>query len=308
MYLTNDACIIDKQTGRDLLYIKKDTKISIRSKRQDKSYQDVITKKKNDFLFNEFQKMELGGFVFMIYNNIELLTKQLEIPLQDIPKLMYLSSYLNYENVLMVNQRNKMTKSNMKELLMLSRNQFSKFFNLIIEKEILIEEKNDKQKYYKLNENIFKKGEITTDSMKTKMYINSVRFLYENTNTRMHSNLAIVFQLIPYVHKELNIICKNPYTDNRELINPFNINDICNALNINTDGVNAKNITRVKKQLYSLILEDGTRVIRSYRVDTNKTDKWVLNPKVVSNFIDYDSYNNFNNTFDLLFNNSIADC
>lgn len=307
MYTTDKTAFVSKETGEVYAEFNAGTKVYIRTKEQDKAYQEITVKKQNDFLFKEFQKIELGGFIFMIYNNIQLLTEQLEIQIQDIPKLMYLSSYLNYDNILMINNKRTMSKQDMQDILKLARPAFSKFFKLLIEKEILTEEKTGKDKIYKLNDKIFKKGEVDTTSMKTKMYINSIRYLYENTSIRMHSNLAVAYQLIPYAHKELNILCQNPFTDDRSQIKPFTIHDICKTIGVNTEGSNAKNITRVKKQLYSLTLEDGTRVIRSYKVDMNKIDKWVLNPKVVSNFVTYDSYSNFNNTFDLLFHENIAD-
>lgn len=307
MYTTDKTAFVSKETGEVYAEFNAGTKVYIRTKEQDKAYQEITLKKQNDFLFKEFQRIELGGFIFMIYNNIEILTKQLEIQIQDIPKLMYLSSYLNYDNILMLNNRKTMSKQDMQNILKLARPAFTKFFKLLIEKEILLEEKIGIEKIYKLNDKIFKKGEVNTTCMKTKMYINSIRYLYENTSIRMHSNLAVAYQLIPFAHKDLNIICENPFTDDRSRIKPFTIHDICKTIGYSTEGNNAKNVTKIKKQLYALTLEDGTRVIRSYRVDLNKTDKWVLNPKVVSNFVNYDSYNNFNNAFDLLFHKDIAD-
>lgn len=281
--------VIENETGE---IITQQDRVYWRTEKQDKAWQEVKEKTQCDKLFKEYQTEVLGGFVFMIYDNVDILTNQLKIPIQDLPKLVYLSTFLNYDNVI-CEGKIPMTKAQMQEKLGIAKPAFNKLFKLLIETKILNESKNGKEKIYRLNEEILRKGQTDTDKIKTKMYINSVRYLYENTSVRMHKNLAIVYQLIPYVHKDTNMICKNPFEEVEKLIVPLNINEIAVAMGFSIEGDNIKNISRIKKSILNLTLKDGTSVMVYFKVNDTKKERWFLNPRVISNFVSSEQYDKF---------------
>lgn len=290
IYTKEEHVLINKETGEEKCTFNKGSRIYTRTEKQDKAWKEVKEKAQCDKLFKDYQTEKLGGFVFMIYNNIDLLSNQLEIPIQDIPKLVYLSSFLNYNNIIS-NGKNPMTKKEIQEKIGLAKPAFNKLFKLLKEKNILIE--IEPKKVYKFNEDILRKGPTDTDNMKTKMYINTIRYLYENTSTRMHKNLAFAYQLIPFVHKDTNMICKNPFEPIHDLIEPLTLKEICESIGYNLDGKNAKNITKIKKMLTSLSLEDGSPVLTWIESSNFTKERWVLNPNIISNFISSEQYNKF---------------
>lgn len=281
--------VIKNETGE---IVTQQDRVYWRTEKQDKAWQEVKEKTQSDKLFKDYQTEELGGFVFMIYDNIDLISNQLEVPIQDIPKLVYLSTFLNYDNIICEGKL-PMTKNQMQEKLGITKPAFNKLFKLLVEKEILTESKNGKDKIYRLNEEILRKGQTDTNKTKTKMYINSIRYLYEHTSVRMHKNLAIVYQLIPFVHKDTNMICKNPLEEIEKLIVPLNINEIATAIGFSIDGDNARNVARIKKSILSLVLDDGTSAIVYFKVNETKKERWFLNPRVISNFVSSEQYKKF---------------
>lgn len=308
-YTNEDLALIKKSTGETIFDVGKDERVYKRHINQDEAYQKLKKKQVQDDFFRDYQAQELGGFVFMKYNNLTTLTDDYGIEIQDVPKLVYLSSFLSYNsNILRINKTKAMTKKDMAVLVGLSRNSFSKFYNNLIEKEIFIEENG----YIKINDKYFSKGEILTDKFKSKVYISSIRYLYENTNVRKHKYLGLAYQLISYVNKHTSILCNNPLETNFEALQPMTTREICDALGVSLEGTNAKNITRYKKALLDIYLIDGSPLFSFFRINDEDREVWVVNPKVISNHISYEDFNFVSTVFfsprNNIYNNLMPGC
>ena len=148
-----------------------------------------------------------------------------------------------------------MSKKDIQRVLNLKAGTFKQFFKEVTDAEILIE-KDDK---FYLSKMHFYRGEIDSKRDEiacgyTRMFVNTVRQIYNSMKTSKHNLLSYVFQLIPCVHYSTNFICKNvasSYTS----IEYMNIEDICNFLRLSTDK---KNMRKLKKELMSIHVEcDG---------------------------------------------------
>ena len=53
MYTTDKTAFVSKETGEVYAEFNAGTKVYIRTKEQDKAYQEITVKKQNDFLFKE---------------------------------------------------------------------------------------------------------------------------------------------------------------------------------------------------------------------------------------------------------------
>src|SRR5699024_1832486 len=82
------------------------------------------------------------------------------------------------------------------------------------------------------------------DKKDTRIYINTTRMLYEGCNPKKHKSLSYVFQLIPFMNTEFNIICENPNEKDLNKIKKLNMKNICELLKLSTDK---KNMSRIKK-------------------------------------------------------------
>jgi len=152
-----------------------------------------------------------GGFIFSLFRYNKCLFNDINILQEDIFKLFYISTYLKYDNYLTINRKD------MRDLLGMSRERFDKFFNKMINLHILIKE----DKLLKINNLFLSKGALEKKIKQyndfTRVYIDSIRFLYENNHIRKHSQIGALFKLIPYMHRENNILCFNQIDDISEI-------------------------------------------------------------------------------------------
>ena len=167
---------------------------------------------------------ELGGFVKVLYYNNEVLfDEQLGLSKSTITRLMMLSTYLDFNNVLVKELPKRrqtadkthepMERRDIQNVLILEKTAFTVFMKEVEACGILI--KCDD--CYKLSSDVFYKGEMSRDVCFTKMYVETVRELYRSVvltgGVRAHSTLSFVFQLITIaIPNEANVCPKANFT------------------------------------------------------------------------------------------------
>lgn len=258
----------------------------------------LITKnkeKKLNFLRenNEFEKhcSNLGGFIHMIYLKNDILFNNTNIDKNNITRIIYLATFMNYEDGLLVFDEQKreegkytnkqpLTRDDIQEILKLNDSTFKRFLKNVKDNNLL---RVEKKKFY-INTECFIKGEV--DKLKKnqeycRLYINTIRSLYNGCKPTQHKILANILQLIPYIHYNENIICHNPNCDIlKEDIQYLTLNEICDMLGISE---NEGNRTTLAKQLYSFKLKFDEKEIPllSYVVVNSCTNYFVVNPLVI---------------------------
>lgn len=265
--------LIDKDTG-EIIQIFEGDKFKITRSNQ----VEAIGKSKNTNKLNKEIKEwnnELGGFVFVLFkysNNI--LRQHTEITPEDITKLFYLATYVDYEGYLIYGDT-YMVKNNMKLILQLSRNPFELFFNKMKRLNIfIIDDKN-----IKINKDYFTKGEIDKEIKQyydyTRVYIKTIRYLFEHIPQRKHKQLGNYFKLIPYIHRQQNVLSWNPEST-RDEIQLMQLKDLKDIL-----GYHKNSVKGFINELLSTKLENGESILGFFVSDV---DFWksvvIVNPKV----------------------------
>lgn len=229
---------------------------------------------------------QLGGFVTMYYVKDELLFNKLGISQPNIARLIYTSTYIDYndreENVLIkkrVSEGKKyIDRKYLKKILKLSTKTFNSFMDEMINKQLLFEA-NDK---IYVSTEYFSKGKCRfKDGTYTRLYINTTKSLYENCTVRQHKQLSYVYQLIPFMHFKNNVICKNPYEEDMCNVEKMNLKEICKLL-----GVNPANSARLEKDLlkFNITLQDHKYYLFSIvmvKTLDGMRDFFVVNPSVI---------------------------
>lgn len=295
--------MIDTQTGewigdgtiKEGEYFKKVTRLTQGQKEhlEKKRAQESYTK-------------SLGGFVTVFYFNNQVLFDDEERPNEVISKanvtrLMMLATYMNYKNQLVLEpSTNKvikvkgaveyMTKKDIQHVLKLKTSTFKKFFNEVTLANILIEE-NGK---FVLNEGYFYKGELEKYKKKiegnyTRMYIDTVRQIYNGGDSKKHSILTYVFQLIPCIHYSTNFLCTNN-SESHTSIDYMNLEDICKFLGLST---NKGNMSKFKRDLMAIRIKYRgesyhlfNEIIQSN--STTKVQRFLVNPLLVTSMSNMD--------------------
>ncbi|MCC0678186.1 MULTISPECIES: hypothetical protein [unclassified Clostridioides] len=235
-----------------------------------------------------YHNFKLGGFVFCAYVKNELLFNEVNISRANISRLIYLATYLNYntgeENLLVRYSQFKeiipIDRKNMKEILNLKDRAFRDFLIDVKKSELLYEFSN---KFY-INPKYFTKGISKFENKEyTRIYINTSRFLYEHCTPRQHKQLSYIYQLIPYIHFESNILCLNPYESDISKIEKISLHKICELLNIDSSK---QYMLKFKKELLKFYIEvnvDKYYFFKYVIVENSyeNTDYFIINPYVI---------------------------
>lgn len=220
-----------------------------------KSQRDAINsyykKEREKTSFELMQDNYLGSFIFSVYeklrplNHCEDILKPVELT-----RFILLATYINYNGLLSKgDNRTPLTKKDIQKVLGLSANKTHDYLTALIGLKFVEEYEGE----YYINKKYFFKGclkehkQFIKDKEFTRIYIDTIRKLYKTTPKSKHGHLGLIYQLIPFINYEWNIVCHNPQERDTEKIIPFTINEIIELL-----GYNSQNLTRFKKNLYAL--------------------------------------------------------
>jgi len=266
--------LIDEETGQRINIFEGDTLKVIKKDQKEAIHKSIQTKELNEEMkeWNE----ELGGFVFVLFKYCDQIFKDHpELTSDDIVKLFYLSTFVDYEGYLIYNE-GYMKRKDMNTLLGINIKNFDLFFNKLKKLEIFIQDEN---KCIKINKEFFFKGElkraITQTYNYTRVYINTIRYLFEHVPKKKHKQLGTYFKLIPYIHRQQNTLCWNPDSDKSE-INLMHVKDLQDIL-----GYHRNSVRGFIKELLSIRLETGEAILGFFRTEYDEGKSYVIiNPKV----------------------------
>ena len=219
-------------------------------------YKEEQEQKEARKAFYHIQQNQYGKWVFLLYNIDVALDYGIEPA--NLTKLIYLSTFMFYNNRLLYNNRIPITKKNLQNVLGIGKTAYYKFANEVFDKGLLIE---DDKGRLSLNKEIFFRGymrdvqkylnENQLDKDIIKLYYNSIREIYTKSKVTEHGKLSYLFQMIPYINIEFNILCHNPFETNFDLIDPMIMEDYCEII-----GYSVNNVFRLKNSLKSISIGD----------------------------------------------------
>lgn len=194
-----------------------------------------------------------------------------------VAKLIYLSTYVNYDNKLMLGYQN-MKRKNLKDVLGVSRWTADKFYEDVNGRYVF----DSGSGGLSLNPSFFWKGKLKKKNMNPmqQLYINAVRSLYESANGKHHSQLGYIFMMLPFINREWNVICNNPFETDIDKVEPLTIKEFCKAI-----GYDVSQVGRLigaydrltftadgKEQKFCLFVNDGCNNCKS---------KVIVNPNIL---------------------------
>ncbi len=225
---------------------------------------------------NSKLRKQCDNFIFLVYemcNKINL-EKYDTLTQADITRIIYLSTFINYDNELYSKNHKPMTKQIIKKCLNISKSSFNELYNKIIDNEIIYIENNK----YLMNKELALKGKLDINSKYdyTRIYIDIVRHLYENTTPSKHKILSNVYRIIPFVNIKYNVVCYNQLEKEAKKIEAIRLIDMCRILDYSVN-----NITKFKKDLLSIKLKNGENVLGMFTTEKDINEyKIVINPLV----------------------------
>ena len=210
---------------------------------------EIKRKKREKDIYNS-QFKEYGSFYWLFYEvRKDLFNKKIEGA--TISRLMYLATYMAYEdNILYNKDKTPIKKSELGKILNLKEDTARKFINECIEKELILFKEDGKisisNEYFKKGK--FYKEDYTGDKSIIRVYCEGICKLYENCkDASQHKSLSYLFLLIPYANRSYNIICRNPMEEKKSRIKFLNMDEICDIV-----GYSRKNKIRLKNEMKEL--------------------------------------------------------
>ncbi len=212
---------------------------TVRTPEQQKAYKEYQEKQRKKKYYRRKIMDELGYFYFVLCEN------QLgRLSVATAARLIYLCSFLDYENHFVLSQRRQMRKSDLPSVLGLSTGATFNFWREV--NPIYVVE--DSGGLLLAGDSDIIRGEIRDKKSSYKrFYIDAIRKLYEQTPATKHKHLGYVYSVLPFISREFNIICWNPEEDNLNKVQAMSIEDFCRI--IGYDEHDAKKLIEIYKKI-----------------------------------------------------------
>lgn len=172
-----------------------------------------------------------GGFVFAFYKlNIKINEYFNSLHKSDIARLLFLATFAAYNDGRLKFDNGKcVQKKHFAKLIRLSEKRAQQLLVKFVDENILYV--NEESELY-INPSLFFRGElskvkaITKDMQYTRLFKKTVRELFHDTNSREIARLSLIYMVLPYLHMQTNIICKNPLESDIDKIQPMTLDEL----------------------------------------------------------------------------------
>ena len=225
---TSDYIVLDVKTGEAVQYEHGFTVFAHSSERA--SYQRELV-------------AEYGNFIWLIFDKSDPFVFKLSPA--SLAKLLFLSTFIDYDNALMLKSRGgsknkakeRLTMEDMRRELRLSSLAFKRFYSEVSELGILYRQNN---RYY-ISKDFFRKGRInknyftdTSEKSVFRVFISSVQSMYRNlSSSQKHYLVGFLARMLPYTNKKYNVVCGEPCEINAKRIKALSFLDICKEIGHN---------------------------------------------------------------------------
>ncbi|MBU5265728.1 hypothetical protein [Virgibacillus proomii] len=175
-----------------------------------------------------------GGFVFAFFEAYRSMHERFPfLSKSDLARLMFVGTYISWEtNHLVYDNGRPINKKNLGELLGMSRNAYATFYRSLTKNGILSEAETG----LIVDSSLFFRGDLsnapeqTKNLQYTRMFRKTIRDLYNMFNGRSIKKLSVIYEILPYVNFNYNIICHNPSEVQQDKITPMTIKELAQKL------------------------------------------------------------------------------
>lgn len=198
-------------------------------------------------------------------------------------RVFFLATFLRSEDSrLYAQDGTPLAKSDLPNLLKLSKSSFRSFWDDAAGKFIFPQDDGSITIADEFFRGSLRKHATGENSDYQKLFISSLRELYWQTPPRRHRYLGFLFAILPLVHWEYNIVCKNPREADRTKVEPLSLDELCE--NVGPNGYAENQRQRLLSAFQNLKFEiDGTiQFLVAYLEDRVSGNSYlVVNPNVL---------------------------
>lgn len=211
---------------------------------------------------------------------------------QSATRLIYLQAFTDFTsqdgNGLKLTAETDMRRSDLPKVLGLSYDSVAAFWAEVSPKYMT----EDADGLLFSNADTFVRGVINLGESYYRCYCNSIKKLYKQTDISKHKNLGYIFQLLPYVNVEYNVLCKNPTEDDLDEIEFLTLNEFSDL--VISDRSNLHRLLKIYNDLRFTVTDknSGKHMERFVSIVNDGLDrgnaKIFINPRIVYSGSDYE--------------------
>lgn len=262
--------------------------------------------------YNTILQSELGGFNFIIYYDSILLTDTYKVNRADLTKLLFLASFMDYSNTLVLNygrgtENIPMTKKDIIYHLGLNERVCRNFLNDMKKKDIIREE----NKIFSINDTLIKRGKLDNKfTVKyAKIYNNTIQDLYRGINKRMLDKLGFLLDLVTFIQKDTNRLVIPLQSDEPISSNVYYLTteDLYNLyMSKEKEDIPKQQLNSFKQSILKIKFNAFGREFSAFmfvkkQVGNKVMEYWVVNPHLINKIADVDKHIDIiKNDFDTL--------
>lgn len=220
---------------------------------------------------------ENGGFVWGVFKSAEMMRshwRSAELSQSDLARLMFIGTFTDNDGVLRHSNGRMITVTRLHEMLGIHRTKFNEFYQKLTTAFIL---KVAEDGAIQVNGDAFHRGRIPKGEYadRIRIYRDTVRSLYAKYGKgRSVRQLGIIYSVIPFLHRNLNIVCRNPLERIDEAIVPLTLDELAGMLGYSS-------VAKFRTALRAIEV-DGQPVFAFVEdVADSRKRRLVVNPRVV---------------------------
>lgn len=202
---------------------------------------------------------------------------------QTAARLIYLFTYADYSERgahLMLSQKTEMRKNDVQAVLGLSDDAVRDFLVEVCPLYLMMDDNGN----ISATNFAYQRGPLRDGRTYHRFYDRWVQTLYKNVSTRKHRYLGYIFQLLPYISVEYNVLCYNPMEEDITKIEFVSLGELCKQ--IGYDSSHADRLLKVYRQMrFPVIDEDGMHAERfvsiTYDGLNRHNAKVFVNPRIL---------------------------
>lgn len=200
--------------------------------KREKKRKEIIEKKR-------YEKNDTEKFFWYIYDSNNTALSNLKT--SHIAMLMYLCTFMNYDNYLKANSKTYITRKDFEYLLKIKRAESYNFYNALVDNNIITVEKAEKETRLKVNVNIFYKGKFNKNKVDAKIfsairiYNSVIQKLYNSEHSK--NKIGYMYKLITVSHETTNILCTNKFEIDVSKIKKISRIELSNIFNYSISNI-----------------------------------------------------------------------
>jgi hypothetical protein len=220
---------------------------------------------------------ENGGYVWGLFKSsvtMEMQWSKHGLTQSDFARLMFIGTYVDYDGVLRHPNGRLITRESMAELIGIHRTKFDEFFSKL-EAVPIIKVAEDGAIY--MSSDVFQRGKIAKGEYvdRIRVYRDTVRKLYEKYGKgRSVRQLGIIYSIVPFVHRNLNIVCYNPLEKHEDNIQPITLDKLALILGY-------QNATKFKAALRAIEINGQPVFAFVEDIHDGRKRRIIVNPRVI---------------------------